>query len=113
MKIKIDNNNSGIMISPSSTSLDSGGGSFDRKKKKPLFQRMLEKAREEDRDHGKHKSEKPLFQRILEKAQIDSDREDKLRVRLLFHDLLLLLLSLSSLPYNYDLFVFSSLYFFV
>lgn len=74
--------NDGSLLSPNlhSNSLDSGGGggSFDRKKKKPLFQRMLEKAREEDRDHSKH--EKPLFQRILEKAQVDSDLEEKIKV---------------------------------
>ena len=64
---------------PNSNSLDScGDGSFDRKKRKPHFQRMFEKAREEDRDHNRH--DKPLFQRIEDKAQVDSDVEEKIKV---------------------------------
>ena len=47
-------------------------------KKKPHFQRMLEKAREED--HKSLKSEKPLYQRILDKAQADFLHEEGLKV---------------------------------
>ena len=64
---------------PNSNSLDScGDGSFDRMKRKPLIQRMLEKAREEDKDHSRH--DNPLFKGIDDKAQVDSDLEDNIKV---------------------------------
>jgi hypothetical protein len=49
-----------------------------RRKKKPHFQRMLEKAREEDQKGPK--LEKPLYQRMLEKAQAISDVDERTKV---------------------------------
>lgn len=74
------------LFSPSLDSLSSGGSFPDRSKKKPKFQVMLEKAREEEiRKHELKKQErsekKPLFQRMVEKAAYDSDREEKQKVR--------------------------------
>jgi hypothetical protein len=76
----------GGFFSPSLDSLSSGGSFPDRRKNKPKFQVMLEKAREEEiRKHELKKQErsekKPLFQRMVEKAAYDSDREEKQKVR--------------------------------
>ena len=65
-------------LSPSHDSQESLCSSELRMKKKPHFQRMLEKAREED--HKSLKSEKPLYQRILDKAQADFLHEEGLKV---------------------------------
>ena len=79
-------------LSPSLDSLSSGGSFPDRRKKKPKFQVMLEKAREEEQkqkemrqiqralasERGEEKMEKkPLYQRMVEKAQVDSEVQEK------------------------------------
>lgn len=65
--------------SPSRDSQDSIDSSELRKKKKPLFQRMLERARQEDILKG-HKVEKPLYLRLLDNIRPDSDRDDRKKV---------------------------------
>lgn len=72
-------------LSPSHDSQESLCSSELRMKKKPHFQRMLEKAREEDRRSGK--SDKPLYQRILDKAQADFLNEEELKVGRISSDL--------------------------
>jgi hypothetical protein len=69
-------------ISPSRDSQDSIDSSELRKKKKPLFQRMLERARQEDILKG-HKVEKPLYLRLLDNIRPDSERDDRKKVILL------------------------------
>ena len=66
-------------MSPSRDSQDSIDSSVLRKKKKPLFQRMLERARQEDILKG-HKVEKPLYLRLLDNARPDSDHDDRKKV---------------------------------
>lgn len=65
-------------FSPRQDSQDSICSSDMRRKKKPHFQRMLEKAREEDQKGPK--PEKPLYQRMLEKAQANSDVDERAKV---------------------------------
>ena len=66
-------------ISPSRDSQDSIDSSELRKKKKPLFQRMLERARQEDILKG-HKVEKPLYLRLLDNIRPDSDHDERKKV---------------------------------
>ena len=73
-------------ISPSRDSQDSIDSSELRKKKKPLFQRMLERARQEDILKG-HKVEKPLYLRLLDNIRPDSDHDDRKKVTSInYHD---------------------------
>ena len=63
-------------LSPSGEESISSSSSFpDRRKKKPKFQVMLEKAREEESRLRAEKN-KPLFMRIQEKSLAESDRDE-------------------------------------
>jgi hypothetical protein len=73
-------------IAESLSSIGSGGSFPDRSKKKSKLQRMVERARDEDRRHQQaireHKlhEEKPLFLKMAEKAAMEANREEKTKV---------------------------------
>jgi len=72
---------------PDTPGSGSGGSDSERRlsnRKKSKFQRMLEKAREEEKNP--HRKKKPLFLRLQEKALADSDNEEKLRLEKYMHN---------------------------
>lgn len=74
--------NGAPFLSPSGEESISSSSSFpDRRKKKPKFQVMLEKAREEESRLRAEKN-KPLFMRIQEKSLAESDRDEIEKIEL-------------------------------
>jgi len=72
------------LASSASTGGTGGSSNFpDRRKKKAKWALMIERAREEETNkaaEARKQHKKPLFQRILEKAQQESDREEKEKI---------------------------------